>query len=152
MYIKGKIGSAEGILPNTTYNIRIKVYFASNAPTDCVGVGGQPGESVFLKVGATSYEPLGVPAGKPPFQELVMNLDKGNQSQSGVNAAVVSTIENGLYDCFNPQYRALIREQKQPITVTSNSGGEIWLLVGTDSGYEAKTELYYQSLEIFISQ
>jgi hypothetical protein len=31
---------------------------------------------------------------------------------------------------------------------TASSAGDLWLLVGTDSGYEGTTSLYYQRIEV----
>jgi hypothetical protein len=37
-----------------------------------------------------------------------------------------------------------------PVTVTTNSKGEFWLIIATDSGFEGKTSLYYKSINIEI--
>ena len=39
-----------------------------------------------------------------------------------------------------------------PLQVTANQQGEIWLVIGTDSGFEAKTEIYYNSIQTLIKQ
>src|SRR5688572_12972569 len=46
MFIKRKI---TGLRPNTTYALLFNVKVSSNAPTGAVGIGGAPGESVFVK-------------------------------------------------------------------------------------------------------
>src|SRR5688572_29041821 len=50
MFIKKKI---TGLSPNTSYTLVFEVELASNAPKGSVGIGGSPGESVFLKAGAS---------------------------------------------------------------------------------------------------
>ncbi len=39
------------------YKIQIDIELASNVPTHAVGIGGAPGESVYLKAGASPIEP-----------------------------------------------------------------------------------------------
>jgi len=46
-----------GVSPNASYVVRYRVTVATNAPRNCAGIGGAPGESVVLKVGATPVEP-----------------------------------------------------------------------------------------------
>lgn len=57
-----------------------------------MGVGGAPGEGVYLKAGASVDEPVSaVGAG----QHLELNIDKGHQSQGGSDAGVMGAIANG---------------------------------------------------------
>ena len=35
--------------------------------------------------------------------------------------------------------------------VNANSDGELWLLVGTDSGFEALTAIYYQRIDVTLT-
>jgi hypothetical protein len=119
---------------------------ASNAPSDCIGTGGAPGESVILKAGASAIEPL------PVLTEngLRMNVDKGEQAAGGPAASVVGNIANGLpCDAVNDTpYATLMRRHTHPVPVTANSDGELWLLVGTDSGFESLTALYYERIDV----
>src|SRR4051812_17169204 len=57
MFLKRKLGPAEGVQPNTTYGLTFKLIFASNAPSECTGIGGAPGESVTLKAGGSAIQP-----------------------------------------------------------------------------------------------
>lgn len=148
MYLKRRLRVEDGIVASQTYRIEYVITLASNAATGCVGIGGAPGESVFLKAGASPIEPLAV------LQSngwLRMNVDKGNQSQGGAAASVAGNIANGI-DCeqASPYYPfALIQRSHQHTTnVTANANGELWLLVGTDSGFEGLTRLYYQSIRV----
>jgi len=148
MFLKRRLTTADGIVAGQTYRIEYVITLASNAPSRCVGIGGAPGESVFLKVGASSIEPLAV---LQPNGYLRMNVDKGNQAQSGTAASVAGNIANGI-PCEQalPSYPfALIQRSHQHTSnVTANEGGELWLLVGTDSGFEGLTKLYYQSIRV----
>lgn len=54
MYLKRRVS---GLAPNTRYTLTIEATLWSNAGSDCVGNGGHPGESVFVKAGASELEP-----------------------------------------------------------------------------------------------
>ena len=133
--------------PDTAYTMTVEVGFASKYPEGSVGVGGSPGDSVWLKTGAVSFEPLAV---EDDRGNLRMNLDKGNQSQSGDDAAVRGTIAkppDGTSD-----YVLLTRHHHgNPQTVRTSPSGDLWLIVGTDSGYEGTTALYYTRIEVWLN-
>jgi len=35
-----------------------------------------------------------------------------------------------------------------PVNVSSDSNGEIWIIIGTDSGFEATTTIYYNTIKV----
>ena len=148
MFLKHKLGSAEGIQPNTMYRLTFKIVFASNAPSECTGIGGAPGESVILKAGGSDIEP------KSEVKDGTyrLNVDKGEQSGGGPAGEVISNIANGTpcdqAAASNYPYVSLTKEHKGKVAVKSNASGELWLLVGTDSGFEGVTALYYQRIEV----
>ena len=137
-----------GLLPSATYIINYKMVIATNAPTGCVGVGGAPGESVYVKVGASTVEPMAL----IDDGYYRMNIDKGNQSQGGQNAVVVGNLANGDTDCTNPSYRLKkYSNESDKLTVTSDKQGRFWLFVGTDSGFEATSTPYYSEIEVSLT-
>jgi len=137
-----------GLRPETSYALTFELELASNAPSGCVGVGGAPGESVYLKVGAAVQQPDRVTSASG---NLSLNLDKGDQSAGGANAQMVGDIANGTTDCTAPVYRRITRDNRaNPLRVTSDSQGELWLLVGTDSGFENTTSLYYDTIRVIL--
>lgn len=146
MYIKKKI---TGLIPDADYTLTFDVEFASNASADAAGVGGAPGESVFLKVGATGMEPTRVMVDGM----YVMNIEKGNQAQSGRDMVVIgniATIENATgYSIISRNNLATSNDN--PLVGRTNSHGELWLIVGTDSGFEGVTTLYYTSVFVALS-
>ena len=73
-----------------SYLARFNVEIATNVPSGCIGVGGAPGESVWVKAGATTVEPVAIDQGG----QLRMNIDKGNQSNGGANAVVLGNVAN----------------------------------------------------------
>lgn len=148
MFLKRRLTSADGIVAGQTYRVEYVITLASNAPSGCVGIGGAPGESVYLKAGASAVEPLAV---LQPDGDLRMNVDKGNQSQGGTAASVAGDIANGI-PCRSAvpyyPYALIQRAHQHTSNVTANANGELWLLVGTDSGFEGRTRLYYQSIRV----
>ena len=139
MFIKHKV---TGLAPNQNYRVKIELTFASNAPSGAVGVGGAPGESVFVKAGATKTEPLSTKKTDGTYE---MNIDKGQQSNSGADMKVIGDVANGT-DKF--EYVSLTRNSgNQTITVKTDAQGACWLIAGTDSGFEGLTRLYYQQLK-----
>lgn len=145
MFMKKKI---TGLTPNTDYTIVFDVELASNAPKGAVGIGGAPGESVFLKAGATGIEPKKVIEGT----QYTLNVDKGNQGSSGETTVVLGDIAVG-YD--TQEYTLINRSNAlnnpNPFIAKSNSKGELWLMVGTDSGYEGTTTVYYTKISAVFS-
>lgn len=147
MFLKREI---DGLAPNTTYDVRLRVMVASNAPSGCAGAGGAPGESVYLKVGASTREP--VVEVKDRFHTL--SVDKGDQAGGGRNAVVVGDVANGS-PCavsLNAPYKLLARDNDaQPVTVSSDDDGRLWVFVGTESGFEGTTSLYYTAIEVKVA-
>lgn len=145
MFLTKKLTQADGIVPNQQYQVSFRIDFASNAGSNCVGIGGAPGESVTLKTGATGREPQVTLDAANHFR---VNVDKGNQSQGGTEASVAGNIANGTSNCSgDAPFVSITRSHTHTHTVQANGFGEIWLIVGTDSGFEGLTRLYYQRIE-----
>ena len=147
MFLKRQLTAADGIKPGQTYTVDYVVVFASAAPTGCAGIGGAPGESVYLKAGAASVEPL---ASLDAVDNHVrMNIDKGNQAVGGPAASLVGNVANGRpCEPGAESFVCLRRPHQHPSPVPASAEGSLWLLVGTDSGFEGTTTLYYQRVEV----
>src|SRR5262249_12235777 len=59
-FLKKPLEMQDGIEPGASYEVEFLIDFASNAPTGCLGVGGSPGDDVYLKVGASALEPVSI--------------------------------------------------------------------------------------------
>ena len=68
--------------------------------------------------------------------QVVMNIDKGNQSLGGKDAIVLGNVANHLTNCLQFTYETKILDSATPFNVRTDPGGSLWLLVGTDSGYD----------------
>ena len=140
MFWKKKI---TGLMPNTGYRIALDLELASNVPAGLAGIGGAPAESVYVKLGAFSLEPQ-VSLDSNGWRR--MNLDKGNQSQGGVDTFVAGHIAKEADDTSN-QYACIFQDNREgKVSAISSADGSLWVFFGTDSGYEGITSLYYTRL------
>lgn len=143
MFLKKKIG---GLQPAAIYQVSFRIVFASNAGSNCAGIGGAPGEAVALKAGASETEPLSILQSDLHYR---MNVDIGQQSASGTAASVAGNIANGRDDCRgDAPFVTLARIHTHATPVRASQSGELWLLVGTDSGFEGKTTLFYRQIDV----
>jgi hypothetical protein len=142
MFIKKKI---TGLEAGKKYTVNLTIDFATDVANNMVGIGGSPGESVFVKAGAVALEPKKmINTSENWFR---MNIDKNNQSNSGNDMKVIGNFANGTnVNTYTIKQLSTIT----PITVQANPQGEIWLVVGTDSGYEGRTTIYYNSVKATI--
>lgn len=132
---------AIGLRPETVYEATFDLELATAAAAGTVGIGGAPGESVFLKAGASAIEPRVVTDAQG---WLRMNVDKGNQSQPGVAASVLGHAAKP--DDGNTNYVVIRRDNRSSrIRATTAADGSLWLFFGSDSGFEGTTSLYYTS-------
>jgi len=142
MFWKGQI---VGLVPNRTYLASFNLEFATNVPSGCGGVGGPPGESVYVKAGATEIEPEAIDLGG--FYQ--MNIDKGNQSQGGEDAVVLGDVASSQ-ECGQgtPQWELKQLSSAETVEVASDGDGRVWVFMGSDSGFEATTSLYYTRIAV----
>ena len=146
MLIKREI---RGLKPDTVYRLEIDADIASNVPSGCAGVGGSPGEGAYLKLGASSIEPLARTVPNDDFMRLNNNF--GIQSQSGADAKVVGTLANS-YSCedstTSPWEPRTISTKGQQVRVKTDANGAFWLVAGSDSAFEGRTDFYFTSLTV----
>ncbi len=143
MFIKKKVA---GLQPNTEYTVVFEIEIASNALKNQEGIGGAPGESVFVKAGATAIEPIKIVDANNYYR---MNIDKGIQDGGGKDMMVIGNIavESSEYNLITKNNT----NQYAPFMARSNSAGELWIIVGTDSGFEGTTTLYYTNINVVFS-
>ena len=136
MYLKRQV---DGLQPNTEYTVSVTVDIATNVQAGLIGIGGSPGESVFVKAGASTVEPT---ASEGDNRHLRMNIDKGNQSQGGADMVVIGDVAHSEVT-GNEHRLKFLDNAGQPLSVKADADGRAWLIVGTDSGFEGLTAVYY---------
>ena len=121
------------------------IRFLSNAGEGCIGIGGAPGESVFVKLGATELE--------PEQADYFLNVDKGNQSQPGNDALMIGNVASPDSSCDGSQYgvKPIDVIHAEGFEVQASTDGSLWIFLGTDSGYEGLTDLYYTDINLVLT-
>jgi hypothetical protein len=134
-----------GLLPNNSYIGQFTVTLASDAPAGCAGVGGSPGESVWL-IGAVSRDK---PENKQTREEFRLNISRGNQSTAGDSSDVIGTIGVNGIPCTGNNRQAAIKTlgPSKWIPFTTDDTGSAWILVGLDSGFESYSRIWLQSVK-----
>lgn len=152
MYVRRRL---DGLTPNTPYTVHLRAEVATNAPSGCFGIGGPPGEGVYLRAGAATTEPRPVTEADG-WRRL--NVDKGNQAADGAQALVIDHIANGD-PCEDPaRYRLRTFDTREartpsgalkpPLTARSDAAGTLWVFLGTDSGFEGLTAIYIDAVTV----
>lgn len=150
MYITRRVGSLE---PNTRYRVEVDVTFATNVPRGCAGIGGAP-DAVHMKVGASDLKPANIPKSSEGPEYLSINVDKGDQAQSGTEVVAIGTVGKAEESttCNNEPYelKSLATGEEGPI-VTTDAQGRLWLVIGTESGFEGETAIYILEGEVTLT-
>ncbi|HEY1077402.1 MAG TPA: hypothetical protein VGE51_11990 [Fontimonas sp.] len=128
-----------GLNPSSLYRLAFELRILTDVPSGCVGVGGSPGESVTVKAGASAIEPMTVETAG----EFRMNIDKGEQTQSGDDGLAIGDLANARTDCADGGFELKTLRSTAPLEVETDADGALWLFFGIDSGFEAGSELYY---------
>ena len=85
------------------------------------------------------------------FTDYPVNVDKGAQSEGGKNAVVVGDGAKLVNDEFEV-YELKTLSNSIPLELETDSDGNLWVFVGTDSGFEGKTVLYYTGVKVDVKQ
>jgi hypothetical protein len=135
----------DGLPPGSKWDVGVDPEIVTQTPTGCPGVGGSPGESVWMVASA---------AGKPiaPVTidgETRLDLDRGNQSQGGPQGVVLGTIAGTSTNCSGD----VPAESKSFLAgaflrTKADAQGRIWVMVGMDSGFEARSRVWIRSVRL----
>lgn len=140
-----------GLNPGATYRIQMVLEFASRAGEGCVGVGGAPGESVTIKLGASPVEPMVQLADDG---RIIPNFDKGNQQMGSASVPAVGHVgvSGGQCDSDAPfMLKRVATSIGQEALATTDLAGRLWLVAGTDSGFEGRTEVYLLRMDAVLT-
>ncbi len=135
------------LAPNASYALRFRVTVATNAPKNCAGTGGAPGESVVLKVGATPTEPGRI---VDAAQYYRATFDHGSRLAGGRDALPVGNLATSNTSCDVPRYE-LKEFDSAPLAVATSASGRLWLVVGVESGFEGTTAVYITTVKVAIA-
>jgi hypothetical protein len=135
-----------GLPPEAAVHVDLEIRIATNAPSDCFGIGGAPGTSVYMKAGAVAAAPSRSLDEDGFFR---MDLDKGNQASEGEDMLVLGDIGNEL-ECPDETY-APKTFSLEAFAVRTSATGSLHVVIGTDSGFEGTTALFYDRVAIRIT-
>ena len=138
MFIKRRL---KGLDSGTMYNFDFEVTFATDVPDGTIGIRGSPGESVFIKVGVVNSEPVKIQMD----QEYLINIDKGNQASDGSDITTLGDFSN---DTDDEVFVLKTVSNPEPFQATTDQDGAIWVLTGSESGFEGRSELLFDRLKI----
>ena len=145
MFLKKQV---DGLRPETAYEVTVSLDLATNVPAGSFGIGGSPGESVYVKAGASTVEPV---TQQDDTGHLRMNIDKGNQASEGESMINLGNIANPEVTGVEYKIKTLDNEGR-PFKVVSDGEGRVWLIVGTDSGFEGLSAVYYATITYTFSE
>lgn len=132
----------DGLQPNRTYAITFDIHLASNVSTNSFGIGGSP--NLAIGAGGIPYAPTST-------------VDEEGLYRPNFSSALQSHLSNDTLKTLGTigvgedvtEYAMINRNNlNDPVKLTANSKGELWLMIGTDSGFEGITTLYYTSIKI----
>ncbi|MEZ0484393.1 hypothetical protein [Fibrella aquatica] len=139
MYVSRKLTN---LSPNKEYTLLFEIELASLYPESGFGIGGGPATSVMLKAGASPIKPEKIKDG----DYYRLNIDKGNQLEGGKDMVAIGNLANGK---DIEEYTLIQRSNDEnPFKVRANDRGELWLIIGTDSGFEGNQSIYYNRIKV----
>jgi hypothetical protein len=145
MFFKVRV---DGLKPDTVYQAAFDLELATDVPGGMMGIGGSPGESVYVKAGATAVEPVAEVDATDGW--LRMNIDMGSQSQGGEDMIVLGNIAyepDGTEEAGQWVLKPMDNEG-HPFSAKTDEDGALWLILGTDSGFEGLTAVYYAQITV----
>jgi len=151
LYTTKSFSKQDGLKPSTEYNVNLSFALATNVPPGMMGIGGSPGESVSIKAGAVKFKPESIEENIGIEVYLRMNIDKGNQFNSGVDMIILGDAAKGEgpgQDDESYQYKNFNYDFK----VDTNDAGELWIIIGADSGFEGISELYFDNISLTFTE
>ncbi|WNG44372.1 PEP-CTERM sorting domain-containing protein [Archangium minus] len=143
MYITKKIDASVGLAPNKQYTVYLNFDLATDASEGSIGIGGSPANSVYVKAGAVNFAPALYVQDNGGTPYYFINVDKGYQANSGADMEVIGNLAKPNSDVEGYQ----LKHFEHTFTVTTNAKGEAYLIIGTDSGYEGFTRIYYTNIQ-----
>ncbi|MHB8127373.1 MAG: copper amine oxidase N-terminal domain-containing protein [Mobilitalea sp.] len=136
-----------GLVPNKEYSLNIQFQLATNVESGGFGIGGSPSSSVYVKSGASTIKPESILDEKAGIYR--MNIDTGVQGQGGEDMQVIGDVgkpEGSSITGF--EYKQMQAEVK----VVADDNGCVYLIIGTDSGFEGFTEYYIDNVTISLTK
>ena len=99
----------------------------------------------------------------PPIEPMVrqdesgylrINLDKGNQARDGADMINLGNIAHPvLAGPAGEEYMIKrLDNTENALQTISDADGRLWVIIGTDSGFEGLTTLYYGTVSVVLEE
>jgi hypothetical protein len=137
----GIVKELSGLKASTTYTLTLSFTLYTEAEAGSIGIGGSPADSVYVKAGFTNVLPE-VSEGQDGL--WVLNIDKGQQSQGSAGIPVVGTMAKPE----GSEAGFVSKGFEVTLTLKTDASGKLWLVIGSDSGYEGLTVYYLDDIAI----
>lgn len=134
-----------GFVPGAKYALTFAMRYATDAGAGCFGVGGSRGDSMYMVVAASADEPK---VAKQADGEYRLNLERGNQAESGRQGKVIGVQGGEDLGCNGGKWATQERKSDQAIELQADQDGKFWIVLGTDSGFESTNALYLQGATV----
>ncbi len=135
-----------GLMPNTSYAVENQVELASKYPEGSVGIGGSPGNAVHL---VSKFSRNGYSLEKSKGSNIQFVISKAEnipESYLDLELGDVS-IKSEEY-----VYQLISRSVSSGTSVVkTDNNGRLWAVIGTWSGFEGITSLYYTKIKITLT-
>ncbi|MDA0195904.1 MAG: hypothetical protein O2887_16545 [Bacteroidetes bacterium] len=145
MFIKQKIGPLD---PNTAYRITFVMDILAQNLEEVEEINTNP--FIVPKVGASTMDPKLITTADTDelgYLGMTLNIDKGNGNSGGLDMIALSPVELST-DPGASTSPASINSGSEVFRATTDSNGEIWLIIGTDSESGMKHAVYLDNLLI----
>lgn len=138
-----------GLSSNAKYSVETEVELASKYPDGSVGIGGSPGNSVHL-VSKFATDGYSLEKGKSAGENITLTLKK-------LESVPESTMEIELGDVSVTSdqyvYKLITRKKtSESNAILTDKNGKVYVIVGTWSGFEGISTLYYTRIKITLTK
>lgn len=130
------------LIPDAVYEVTFDITMASNVATNSIGIGGSP--DLAIGAGGLGYEPAKALDASNWYRTNFISLLQSHESNNVMQ--MLGTI--GVQDTTTVYTLINRNNSDNPLKLKTNEYGELWLLIGTDSGFEGITTLYFKSITI----
>lgn len=141
----GYVKEITGLGKEQTYTFDLSFQLATNVEAGGFGIGGSPGSAVYIKAGIASEKPKIQKDDNDVFR--FSNLDTGSQASGGKDLLQLGNMEKPEEDWIEG---FMFKSFSTSVTATTNSDGSVYLIIGSDSGYEGFTEYYIDDVSIIV--
>lgn len=134
MYFKRQVS---GLQPNAAYQIDFRIDIATEVSSDPLEIGN------VLKAGGSPLQPANLMISNGAFRVHRINWDKGRRFNPGAEALVLG----GIPAAPGGPFQIATLSSAEPLLVSTDPWGSLWLFFGTDSVLEGSSDLYYTGFQ-----